>query len=82
MNLKNKLKSKKVIIGIIGLGYVGLPLANSFVKKNIKVYGFDNDKTKIKKINQGKSYINYFSDTHIRNMKKNNFRCFSSLDSF
>ena len=40
MNLKNKLKSKKVIIGIIGLGYVGLPLANAFVNKNIKVYTF------------------------------------------
>ena len=80
MNLKNKLKSKKVIIGIIGLGYVGLPLANSFVNKNIKVYGFDNDKTKIKKINQGKSYINYFSDTHIQKMKKNNFKCFSNLE--
>ena len=79
MNLKNKLKSKKVIIGIIGLGYVGLPLANAFVNKNIKVYGFDNDKTKIKKINQGKSYINYFSDTQIQKMKKNNFECFTNL---
>tara|TARA_B110000211_G_scaffold225711_1_gene278325 strand:- start:7081 stop:8370 length:1290 start_codon:yes stop_codon:yes gene_type:complete len=80
MNLKNKLKSKKVIIGIIGLGYVGLPLANAFVNKNIKVYGFDNDKTKIKKINQGKSYINYFSDTQIQKMKKNNFKCFTNLE--
>ena len=79
MNLKNKLKSKKIIIGIIGLGYVGLPLANAFVNKNIKVYGFDNDKTKIKKINQGKSYINYFSDTQIQKMKKNNFECFTNL---
>ena len=33
-----KIKSKKIIIGIIGLGYVGLPLAKAFSKKKIRVY--------------------------------------------
>ena len=42
--IRKKLKSKKVKIGIFGLGYVGLPLALRFAEKNFKVYGFDNDK--------------------------------------
>ncbi len=80
MNLKKKIKSNKIIVGIIGLGYVGLPLAYSFVNKNIKVYGFDNDPHKIKKISQGKSYINYFSDIQIKKMTKKNFKCFLNFE--
>ena len=46
--LLNKIKTKKIKIGIVGLGYVGLPLAKGFLDKKIKVYGFDTDKKKIK----------------------------------
>ena len=45
MNLKEKIKSNNFTVGIIGLGYVGLPLAIEFAKKN-KVFGFDIDKTR------------------------------------
>ena len=76
MNLKKKIKLKKITVGIIGLGYVGLPLAYSFTKNNIKVYGFDKDKEKIKKLNQGLSYINYFKNHQIKSMLGNQFRCF------
>ena len=51
--IRKKLKSKKVKIGIFGLGYVGLPLALRFAEKNFKVYGFDNDKKKILKLKKG-----------------------------
>ena len=79
MNLKKKIKLKKITVGIIGLGYVGLPLAYSFTKNNIKVYGFDKDKEKIKKLNQGLSYINYFKNHQIKSMLGNQFRCFLNL---
>ena len=49
MNIKKillKIKNKKVKVGIIGMGYVGLPLAKSFVEKNIDTYGFDIDQKK------------------------------------
>ena len=71
--LLRKIKTKKLKIGIIGLGYVGLPLAYAFSKKNISVLGFDIDKEKIQLLNKGKSYINYFSSKNIKEMQKSNF---------
>ena len=50
-------ESKEITIGIIGLGYVGMPLALSFVKAGFQVIGFDIDKTKIEQINRFESYI-------------------------
>ena len=45
--LKKKIIKQKIKIAVIGLGYVGLPLALSFAQKKIKVIGFDNDIKKI-----------------------------------
>ncbi len=45
-NIIEKIKKKRITIGIIGLGYVGLPLARTFSKKKINVIGFDIDKKK------------------------------------
>jgi UDP-N-acetyl-D-glucosamine dehydrogenase len=55
--LIKKLKNKTAVIGIIGLGYVGLPLMIRYVEIGYKVIGFDIDKTKVDMLNQGKSYI-------------------------
>ena len=52
-----KIENKKLNIGIIGLGYVGLPLAVEFARAGFKVCGLDMNKTKVKKINQGLNYI-------------------------
>jgi len=48
-------------IGIIGLGYVGLPLAIKFAESGAKVIGFDVDKEKTDSLNEGKSYIKHIS---------------------
>ena len=65
----NKINRKKLKIGIVGLGYVGLPLLYAFSRnKKIKVFGFDSDKSKIKKLVLGKSYINYFKKENINEM--------------
>ena len=52
-----KIKTKKVKIGVIGLGYVGLPLAVAFAKNGFAVTGIDIDKRKIQKLVKGESYI-------------------------
>ncbi|HAZ09714.1 MAG TPA: UDP-N-acetyl-D-glucosamine dehydrogenase [Candidatus Omnitrophica bacterium] len=55
--LKAKIESKKANIGIIGQGYVGLPLAVEFAKAGFSVTGFDTDDKKVSSINKGISYI-------------------------
>ena len=64
-NLLKKILKKKLSIGIIGLGYVGLPLALSFCEKNIKVLGFEKKKRVINLLNKGKSHIHHIESKPI-----------------
>tara|TARA_A100001015_G_scaffold72405_1_gene80363 strand:+ start:536 stop:1864 length:1329 start_codon:yes stop_codon:yes gene_type:complete len=74
MNLLTKIKSKKAVVGIVGLGYVGLPLAFAFRKKKFKVIGFDIDQKKINSLDEGKSFLSHISDKDISKMNlKNGF---------
>jgi len=67
MGLKEKVNTNKFIVGIIGMGYVGLPLALEFAAKGIKVIGFDLDPFKVKTINKDrKSYIKHISSKRIK----------------
>ena len=67
MSLKNKVIENKFTVGIIGLGYVGLPLALEFAHKGIKVIGFDLDEFKINKIlKEKKSYIKHIPSEKIK----------------
>ena len=68
-----RIENKEIIVGIIGLGYVGLPLAINFCQNNIKVIGFDIDKSKVELLNNKKSYIKYISDLTIQEIS-NYFR--------
>jgi len=63
--LINKLTSKKASIGIIGLGYVGLPLALAYSKEGYKVLGIDQDQEKVISINEGKSFIKHIESSDI-----------------
>lgn len=63
--LLQKIEKKQHIVGIIGLGYVGLPLALEFVSKGIKTIGFDIDESKIPVLNSGKSYIKHIASERI-----------------
>ncbi|MCS7243423.1 MAG: nucleotide sugar dehydrogenase [Candidatus Calescibacterium sp.] len=65
----DKIKTRKVKVGIIGLGYVGLPILINFAKKKFQVIGFDIDKKKIEQINQNKSYIKHISSEHLESIK-------------
>src|SRR4051812_11253598 len=55
--LLDRINARKARIGIIGLGYVGLPLAVEFARQGFEVTGFDVDPSKATQINAGKSYI-------------------------
>ena len=70
--LKKKISSKSFNLGVVGLGYVGLPLLLAFAKKNIKIVGIDNDIMKINKLNNGLSYIKNIDKKEIINNKKKN----------
>lgn len=57
--LRERIRNKEAIIGVIGLGYVGLPLALTFGKAGFRVYGFDIDAEKVEALSQGRSYIKH-----------------------
>lgn len=61
-----RIKNRDAVIGIIGLGYVGLPLARAFLEKDFTILGFDTDNNKVDKINKGKSYIKHIGDDFLR----------------
>ncbi|HLP60135.1 MAG TPA: nucleotide sugar dehydrogenase [Candidatus Deferrimicrobium sp.] len=65
-HLLAKIGNRTGVVGIIGLGYVGLPLAREFLKKNFTILGFDLDGDKIEKINRGKSYIKHISEDFLK----------------
>lgn len=66
--LKENILSRKSKIGIIGLGYVGLPLAHAFVNNSFSVLGFDVDEVKVNKLKNSESYIKYIPATQIAEM--------------
>ena len=59
MSLLEKIRGKTAVIGIIGLGYVGLPLVVNFLKAGFRVIGFDSDASKVEALNRGQSYIKH-----------------------
>ena len=67
----NKISSNNEVVGIIGLGYVGLPLAVNFAEANVKVIGFDKSETKVNHINSGENYIKDIRDAVLREVVDN-----------
>ena len=65
MALIDAINQKDLSVGVIGLGYVGLPLALSFSDSGFSVLGFDVDEKKIEKLQSGRSYINYIDNDKI-----------------
>ncbi len=64
--LQEKIDNRTALVGIIGLGYVGLPLALAFTEKGFNVLGFDTDPEKVDKINRGESYIKHLDPTRLK----------------
>lgn len=70
-NFLSKIENKEAIIGIVGLGYVGLPLMLRFAEMGYRVLGIDIDERKNTMLNQGKSYVHHISSERIAAVKGN-----------
>ncbi len=77
--LLSKIESGTVRVGIIGLGYVGLPLARAFAERGIAVLGFDVDPVKVAKLEEGQSYIGHIPDSTIRRIREQRFEATTSF---
>ena len=67
-SLLAKIEDKKALIGVVGLGYVGLPLVREFTRGGMKVLGFDIDDAKVKALTAGRSYIEHIPSASVREM--------------
>ena len=86
--LIEKLLKRKARIGVIGLGYVGLPLVMRFCEERFQVTGFDVDAEKVKALNQGQSYIRHIPSERIGRIVEQerfeattDFDCLSEMDA-
>jgi UDP-N-acetyl-D-glucosamine dehydrogenase len=78
-SLKSRIQNQEFKIGIIGLGYVGLPLSIRFSEEGFRVVGFDIDKEKVDLLNSSKSYIKHINTDDITAMFANGFKATSDF---
>ena len=71
--IKHRIESRLASIGIVGMGYVGLPLALLFSEERFAITGFDIDQTKVDDLNGGGSYIVRIPTTEIKAARRNGF---------
>lgn len=81
--LLSKLEMRTATIGVVGLGYVGLPLAAATARAGFKVIGFDVDNSKVEKLRTGRSYIGAVTDETLQSvMSDGSFRPTSDFAAF
>ncbi|GGJ63910.1 UDP-N-acetyl-D-glucosamine dehydrogenase [Anoxybacillus voinovskiensis] len=71
--LLNKIEKKEAVIGVVGLGYVGLPLAVEKAKAGFKVIGFDIQQSRVDQVNRGINYIGDVVDEDLHEMVKQGY---------
>ncbi len=75
-----KVKNRETVIGVLGLGYVGLPLLLEFSKAGFKTIGFDTDSHKKIMLENGESYINHIPKEQIKNLiQRGKFECYTEF---
>jgi len=71
--LRAAIGQRTAIVGVIGLGYVGLPVARAFTAVGFRVLGFDIDPAKVERLNRGESYIGHIPAEVIATMRQQGF---------
>lgn len=74
MTLQSKINDGSVVVGVIGLGYVGLPLLHAFWEVGLTVCGFDVDPQKIQTLRRGETYLKHLGDPFVTEMIRSD-RC-------
>lgn len=72
MDLLSKINNNEAVVGVVGLGYVGLPLLMEFVEQEFRTIGFDIDQKKVDKLNAGKSYIKHIDEKRVKTVRDSN----------
>ncbi len=78
--LIERIRHRTARVGIIGLGYVGLPLARAFARTGFRVLGFDIDPVKVARLNAGQSYIKQIPDATVAGMREKGFEATDRFD--
>jgi len=81
-HLLSKIKNKTAVLGVIGLGYVGLPLAVEKAKAGYKTIGFDMQEKKVRWVNEGHNYIGDIIDSNLKEVVDQGLLCATSDFSF
>lgn len=68
MSLMQKIEDRSAVVGVVALGYVGLPLARAFFDAGFRVVGFDVDPAKIESLRAGRSYLKHLGEGFVREM--------------
>lgn len=71
--LLDKILNKKITVGVVGLGYVGLPLAVEKAKVGFRTIGFDVQSLKVEMVNKGENYIGDVVDSELNDLVKKDF---------
>jgi UDP-N-acetyl-D-glucosamine dehydrogenase len=80
--LEQRIRDKKAIVGILGLGYVGLPLVREFASAGLTVRGFDIDPGKVRILNSGRSIIKHVPHQHVKKIVSSGlFRATDKMNS-
>jgi UDP-N-acetyl-D-glucosamine dehydrogenase len=81
MQLVDRLQKREATVGVIGLGYVGLPLARAFAEGGYRVIGFDVDAKKVEKLERGESYVQAVPTSILQQLReKGRFRATTDFD--
>lgn len=70
-NIRDKINQSEELVGVIGLGYVGLPLAVSFAIEGIQVIGFEKSEEKVQQVNAAENYIGDVKDEELKQVVEN-----------